>query len=331
MRALLMISSIFFGLFAEDAYIQLSGEITQIPTPLTGSLILSSSKGPVLNFDVTPNKDGIVCQVPGTYLVFAALQPATLSRGISGYLDTWFVLNGTAISSSNDRQYVDENSRLTLITNGTLIELKKDDVLSTAFLSSRPNIGIKFIQSPLTSTPNGLDKPIQPSVTSYILSAYKIGEEGAYAQFASNKTQTPLPNTGSFITVESSATPILGNIISNFSPPANGIVTCQVSGVYLVSTGLQVSVLNDKASGYLDCWYELNSKPIPSSNSREYVNQDSKTSLLVNTFLIKLDKGDQLGIKIAASGPDIGIICIQNLPYNEPEILSFGASLVKIN
>ena len=331
MRTILAMLAIILGLCADDAYIQMTGETTQIPTPLTGSLILSNSIGPLLNFIVTPNKDGVICQIPGTYLVFTGLQPATLSRGISGYLDTWFVQNGVPIISSNDRQYVDEHSRLTLITNATLISLNQGDVISTAFLSSRPNIGIKFIQSPLTSAPESISKPILPSVTSFVFSAFKIKESGAYAQLASAETQAPLPNTGSFILSEPNATLTLGNIVKNFSPPLNGVITCQIGGIYLISTGLQVSALNDKASGYLDSWYELNNKPITYSNSRGYVNQDSKTSLLVNTFLIRLKEGDQFGIKFLASGPDIGIINIAGLPYNEPNILSFGATLVKID
>ena len=159
--------TIFINGFSDnqDAYIQMSSVATQIPSPGAGSLIVHDTINLIKNFEVTPKRDGIVCKVPGTYLIYVGLQPSTLSRGISGYLDTWFVINGIPIPSSTDRQYVDEHARVTLITNATLIQLHENDVLSTAFYSNTPNIGIIFIQSPLSS---------EPSITSFMLSAYKI-------------------------------------------------------------------------------------------------------------------------------------------------------------
>ena len=154
---------------------------------------------------------------------------------------------------------------------------------------------------------------------------------GAYIQLSSAQTQIPDLRTGSLITSEPEAAPVLGKIVSNFEIKNKDLIICKIPGIYLVCTGLQVSVLAPEVSGYLDCWYELNNKPIPVSNSREYVNQDSKTTLLVNSFLISLKKDDELGIKFIASSPDIGIICIKNLANNEPDILSFGASVIKID
>ncbi len=149
----------------QDAYIQLSSVATQVPTPGTGSLIIGETIDLIKNFEVTPNRDGIICIIPGKYLIFTSNQIATLSRGISGYLDSWFVLNGTAISSSNTRQFVTENSRSGLVTNCLLIDLKETDVFSVAFLANGPNIGLVYIQSSLSS---------EPSVTSYSLSAYRL-------------------------------------------------------------------------------------------------------------------------------------------------------------
>ena len=149
----------------EDAYAQLSSVATQIPIPVTGSLVTFDTVNLIKNFDLTPNKDGLICKVEGTYVIYAGLQPSTLIRGINGYLDMWFVVNGVPIPGSNDRQYVDEISRVSLVTNTTLVELKAGDIFSTAFLGSQPDIGIVFIQSPLSS---------EPSVTSYILSVYRI-------------------------------------------------------------------------------------------------------------------------------------------------------------
>ncbi len=153
----------------QDAYIQLSSVEIQTPVPGKGSLIRFDPADPDLrkNFETTPKRDGIVCRIPGKYLVFSAIQPATFCRGLSGYIDCWFEINGAALPGSNARQYVDEISYVAELTLITLIELKENDILSCAFSASGPNIGTIFIQSSLSS---------EPSVTSFALSAYKICE-----------------------------------------------------------------------------------------------------------------------------------------------------------
>ncbi len=152
-------------IYCEDAYIQMSSVARQIPTPGTGSLITSDTIDIIKNFEVTPAKDAVICKVPGLYYVCSGAQPSTLIRGISGYIDTWFVLNGVPVDYSGSRQYIDENSRVTLMTNTVLIQLEENDLLATGFLASRPDIGLIYIQSPLRG---------EPSVTSFLFTAYKI-------------------------------------------------------------------------------------------------------------------------------------------------------------
>lgn len=149
----------------QDAYIQLSSVASQRPDLNMGSLITFDTIQLIKNFETTPKRDGIVCKIPGKYLIYTSMQPATLSRGVSGYLDNWYNVNGTPIASSNVRQYVSENAQLAQVTNGILIDLKENDIFSSGFIASDPLIGIVFIQSLLSS---------EPSVTSYILTAYKI-------------------------------------------------------------------------------------------------------------------------------------------------------------
>jgi hypothetical protein len=139
--------------------------VTQIPNQGLNSIILIDSIDLIKNFEVSPNKDAVICKIPGMYYISCGLQPATIVRGISGYLDTWFNVNGVAIPSSNSRQYVDENLRVSQITNNSIFVLNEGDVISTGFSSSSPYIGIIYIQSFLKN---------EPSVTSYIFCAYKI-------------------------------------------------------------------------------------------------------------------------------------------------------------
>lgn len=149
----------------QDAYVQLSSVVTQIPNLGVSSLVTADTVDMIKNFEITPNKDAVICQIPGLYYISCGLQPATIVRGVSGYMDTWFNVNGVPIPSSNSRQYVDESLRVSQITNNSVAQLNEGDIISTGFSSSNPYIGIIYIQSYLSN---------EPSVTSYVFSAYKI-------------------------------------------------------------------------------------------------------------------------------------------------------------
>ncbi len=149
----------------QDAYIQLSSVITQIPSQGINSLVTFDTINLKKNFQISPDHTAVICQIPGLYYISCGLQPATIIRGVNGYLDTWFNVNGVSIPSSNSRQYVDENLRVSQVTNNSIFLLNEGDVISTGFASNNPYIGIIYIQSYLKN---------EPSVTSYIFSAYKI-------------------------------------------------------------------------------------------------------------------------------------------------------------
>ena len=163
------------------------------------------------------------------------------------------------------------------------------------------------------------------------LSSILHSNEKAYFQSISSVTQVPNLTTSSFILSDpGSANPIKNFTFTETSDKSIDKIVCEVSGLYLICTSIQPAVLAPRIRGYLDCWYELNGIPIPASNSRQYVNQDSKISLMTNTFLLELKKGDVFANKFIASGPDIGTICIKNLLNGEPNILSFGITILKI-
>lgn len=161
------------------------------------------------------------------------------------------------------------------------------------------------------------------------ISLYPLYSENqeAYIQMSSSVTQTPNLITGTFILSDKgSAIPI-----NNFDVSPNyDFVICKIPGMYLICTGLEIAVLSKGVSGYVDSWFELNGSPVPASNSRQFVNQDSPIAPVTNIFLMELKAGDTFGTKFIASGPNIGLICIKNLTDKQPDILSFGITLVKI-
>jgi hypothetical protein len=149
----------------QPSYFQGSSFMTQVPDPISGSLVITENIDLLENFDYSPNKDSFICKVPGVYLLYSGAQPAALARGISGYLDVCFEINGKPIGASNSRQYVSENNRVNQISNTFLVKLKANDIVSNRMNASGPNIGIIFIQSSLSS---------EPSVSRFLFSAYKI-------------------------------------------------------------------------------------------------------------------------------------------------------------
>jgi hypothetical protein len=64
----------------QDAYVQLSSVVTQIPNLGLSSIISGETIDMVKNFQITPNRDAVVCQIPGLYYISCGLQPATIER-----------------------------------------------------------------------------------------------------------------------------------------------------------------------------------------------------------------------------------------------------------
>jgi hypothetical protein len=147
------------------SYFQGSSFMTQIPDPISGSLIVTENIDLLENFDISKNKDEFICKDSGLYLLYSGAQPAALERGVSGYLDVCFEINGKPIGASNSRQYVSENTRVNQISNTFLVKLNSGDRVSNKMNASGPNIGIIFIQSQLSS---------EPSVSSFLFCGYKI-------------------------------------------------------------------------------------------------------------------------------------------------------------
>lgn len=146
------------------AYVQLSSSVTQTPTPIVGSLILADTVNTIKNFEISDKKDSVICKVSGLYFLSCSMQPAALKRGIAGYLDCWFELNGKAISDSTTRQYVTEESPVGLMNIPFLIRLNEGDSIGARISASGPDIGIIYVQNPHN----------EPDITSYIISIFKI-------------------------------------------------------------------------------------------------------------------------------------------------------------
>ncbi len=162
----LLIPFIFLiPLYCSEAYIETASSTTQIPNLITGSFVLSDSIALIKHFDINPDKSIFTCKIPGLYLVTDGLQPGALGSKASGYLDTWFVLNGNPIPGSNSRQYINQDVQIALMTNTFLIKLKPGDTFAVKFTASGPDIGLLTIKTQTS---------IEPYILCYGLTMFKI-------------------------------------------------------------------------------------------------------------------------------------------------------------
>ncbi len=148
----------------------------------------------------------------------------------------------------------------------------------------------------------------------------------AYAQIFSSMTQKSEKIVGSLLKAENVF------INKNFKISENyDFLTCQIDGVYFVTSSIQVAALNLGINGHLGMWFEVNHKPLSASTARLYVTENAPISLLTTLFLIKLKKGDTIGTRVASSGPDIGITYIDAPSSIEPSIPSYTFVIYKVN
>ncbi len=147
------------------AYVEISSEKTQIPNPNEKSLIYAENVSLLKNFEISKDRTSLTCKVDGIYLIGSGTQVGILNPRVSGYIDSWFELNGAPIPASNSRQYISQSAEVALMTNAFLIELKVGDVIRTGFSASGPDIGIVAF----TNLPNN-----EPDIVSFGISLFKI-------------------------------------------------------------------------------------------------------------------------------------------------------------
>lgn len=150
---------------SKEAYVQIYSTLTQKPQKIVGTLLIGENITDIKNFELSPNKDFLTCNVSGIYFVSASIQPAALTLGINGELYAWFEHNHKPISASSTIAYVTEKAPIAVITIPFLFELKAGDTIATRFASSGENIGVTYI----APTSNA-----EPSTPSYVLCIYKV-------------------------------------------------------------------------------------------------------------------------------------------------------------
>lgn len=107
-------------------------------------------------------------------------------------------------------------------------------------------------------------------------------------------------------------------------------------GIYYAMISVQVGADKNATesgyidlSGYLDLWLTHNSKPIPNTNTRQYINNGS-TSVLLTQSILQLKANDTVGATFFTTNPSFGLIAIPAGKL-EPAVSSVLFSMFKLS
>lgn len=108
-------------------------------------------------------------------------------------------------------------------------------------------------------------------------------------------------------------------------------VTVGADGVYFIMATAQIGALKSdaKLNGYVDLWLNQNGVPIPGTNSRITII-DNSTGPLITQFIAKVKAGDKISVGFSASNPGLGLVAIP-ASNGEEAIPSASFSIYTLN
>ncbi len=130
------------------------------------------------------------------------------------------------------------------------------------------------------------------------------------AQFSSSKNQTITnPNALINITMGNNDTVLPTDDMNALMLDSQKALIISSNGYYFIVAAGQVGALpGSKAKGFVDIWLTQNDTVVPNSGCRQSVDQSSTTSVLVSQTIVWCNKGDKIGVQIAANQKDLGLI-----------------------
>lgn len=117
---------------------------------------------------------------------------------------------------------------------------------------------------------------------------------------------------------------------------ANNVAVVTEPGTYFAVISVQIGADKNATdsgfidlSGYFDLWLTRNNKPIPNTNTRQYINNGS-TSVLLTQSIVQLKAKDSVGASFLTTNPTFGLIAVP-ATKNEPSVSSVLFSMFKLN
>src|SRR5262249_35554558 len=100
-------------------------------------------------------------------------------------------------------------------------------------------------------------------------------------------------------------------------------------GLYFLFFTGQIGAAAPGFSGFIDCWFVKNSKPVANSTKRQTIDTSNYAGLMNTGLVVPLAPGDPIGVMFLASGPSLGLIQIR--PSVAPLVSSVNFIIFKID
>ncbi len=146
----------------------------------------------------------------------------------------------------------------------------------------------------------------------------------AYIQITSFISQNPSSGKGSYIKFEKTDQAKNIDISSDRT-----VVKVNEAGTYIINFSAQCGSNDFGATGFVDCWFEKNGKPLPGSNTRASVDSQDSTQVLSAFGIDNFEVNDELAVIFSASGPGVGITSF--IQQSRPSVSSAELALIRIN
>ena len=145
----------------------------------------------------------------------------------------------------------------------------------------------------------------------------------SYIQLTSFISQNPTSGKGSRIKFEN--TDLVKNI--DISKDRT-VVKLILEGLYILNFAAQCGSNEFGATGYVDCWFEKNGKPLDGSTTRVSIDSQESVHVLSSVNITDFEANDELSVIFSASGPGVGISAF--MQQSRPTVSSAQLLLLKV-
>ena len=114
---------------------------SQMPSSTLGNLVKFEDVSSATGLSFNDERNVVIFKEDGIYLIISSGQVGSNSRGSSGWLDLWHILNDISVQGSNNRTSISNSLDVALMSTQSILNVKAGDRLSFGFSASGPTIG----------------------------------------------------------------------------------------------------------------------------------------------------------------------------------------------
>jgi hypothetical protein len=150
-----------------------------------------------------------------------------------------------------------------------------------------------------------------------------FSNDQAFIQLTSYISQNPTSGKGSYVKFENT------DLVSNIEISKDRkVIKFTHEGIYLINLSAQCGSNEFGATGFVDCWFEKNGKPLGGSTTRVSIDSQESTQVLTSLNINQFEANSELGVVFSASGPGVGISSY--MQQSRPSVSSAQLVIIRI-